>query len=105
PAGSDSCASASSTPPASKVSPSEENESRIGEVRDATSATRRTASVSAAEATVAVAENVSGSSDRYFGNSPSSSRLVVERAAPARPTRPSPGPDADNERVTSAPAV
>ena len=40
-------------------------------MREATSATRRTASVSAAESTVAVAEDESGSSERYFGNSPS----------------------------------
>ena len=54
---------------------------------------------------MAVADAVSGSRDRYFGNSPSSSRLVVDRAAPDSPIRPSPGPLLDKAKDTSAPAV
>src|SRR5690348_11071714 len=66
-AGSASAASASSRPPASSTTPPSENDSRTGDVREATSETRRTASVSAAASTPAVAVNESGSSERYFG--------------------------------------
>ncbi len=46
-----------------------------------------------------------GSSERYFGNSPSSSREVVRRPPPSKPIIPSlPLPDA-SARVTSGPAV
>ena len=104
-AGSDSAASASSRPPASSTSPSAEKDRRTGEVRLATRDTRRTASVSASVSTDAVAAAVSGNSERYFGNSPSSSRVVVRRVVPARPNMPSPLVPAASASVTSAPAV
>ena len=45
-----------------------------------------------------------GSSERYFGNSPSSSRVVVRRPAPSMPSRPSPtAPDASASDTLSPP--
>ena len=42
----------------------------------------------------------SGSSERYFGNSPSSSRLVVDRCAPDRPMQPFAGAVAGQRRAS-----
>jgi hypothetical protein len=104
-ASSDSDAWASSPLPASNVTLPSVKDSRIGVLRSATRATRRTDSISAAVSTVARMGDSSGSSDRYLGNSPSSRRDVVRRPAPSKPTRPSaPLPDANATVTLSAPA-
>ncbi len=100
PASSASAACASSPLPASRMTSPPEKLSRTGVLRSATSATRLTASTSAAVSTVATLEDSVGSSERYFGNSPSSSRVVVRRPAPSKPIRPSPAPEWASATVT-----
>ena len=104
-----SLADASSAPPASSRSvpapASASKVSRTGAFRAATSATRRTASAKDPVDTDAVAELSLGSSERYFGNSPSSRRDVVRRLPPSKPIIPSEPPDVDSATVTSGPLV
>ena len=99
-----SLARASSLPPASTTRPSSLNDSRIGVVRSATSATRRTTSTSVATGIRACALWWSGSRLRTLGKSPSSSRLVVRRAPPTNPIMPSPIPPRASATVTSPPS-
>ncbi len=73
--------------------------------RSATSATRLTASSSAGTGMSAVADHSVGNSERYLGNSASSSRVVVRRAGPAKPIMPSPAPPPASARVISEPVV
>jgi len=104
-ASSDSEACASSPVPASRVSSPWAKLSRIGVLRSATSATRRTDSTSAGVLTVARDCDSAGSSERYLGNSPSSSREVVRRPAPSKPTRPSPCPVEDASATVTLSAL
>ena len=95
------CAS-SPVPASSRTSPSLKA-SRTGVLRSATSATRFTASMNDAVSTAATRRDSAGSSARYLGNSPSSSRVVVRRASalpPSNPIRPSPEPLPDSATTT-----
>ena len=78
PSASEACAS--SPVPASSWSSPAPKDSRTGVLRSATSATRLTASTSARGVDDGDARDSAGSSERYLGNSPSSSR---GRGAPA----------------------
>src|SRR5690606_6442859 len=77
------------------------NARRTGVLRSATSDTRRTASRNGAVSTVAYDNDSDGSSERYFGKSPSRRREVVRRPLLASPTRPSPAAPADRASSTS----
>ena len=74
-------------------------------LRSATRATRLTASTNGAVGTSASAVLSLGSSERYLGNSPSSSRDVVRRPPPSKPTMPSPAAPVASASVTSGPPV
>jgi hypothetical protein len=101
----DSDACASSPAPASRTTWSASRLSRIGVLRAATSDTRLTASTSAVVLTSATEENSAGISERYLGNSPSSSRVVVRRVPPEKPAMPSPWAPLPSAIATSAPVV
>ena len=92
----DSLAIASSPEPASRVSTPSAKASWTAVLRSATRATRLTASISTDRSTRARVRCSLGNSDRTFGNSPSSSRVVVRRtpppAEPSKPMMPSPAP-------------
>jgi hypothetical protein len=64
-----------------------------------------TASTNGAVLTSATAELSLGSRERYFGNSPSSSRDVERRPPPSKPIIPSPPAADDSASVTSGPDV
>src|SRR5262249_37055877 len=66
------------------------NDRRSAVLRPATSATRLTASLNGAVASSPTAVALPGSSARYGGNSPPSSRVVARRPPPSKPIIPSP---------------
>ena len=101
---SDACAS--SPVPASSCSSPALNVSRTGVLRSATRDTRLTASTSDGGVDRGHGPRTpSGSSARYLGNSPSSSRVVVRRPPPSKPIRPSPElPAASATATVSLPA-
>ncbi len=73
--------------------------------RSATRETRLTASTKGAVSITATELNSVGKSVRYFGRSPSSSRVVVRRPAPSKPMSPSPAPEPASAMVTLSPLV
>ena len=83
---------ASSPAPARSTTSEPSKFRRTGVLRSATSDTRFTASASMAVSTRATDAASFGSRVRYFGNSPSRSRVVVRRPLPSNPMRPSPAP-------------
>ncbi len=97
---------ASSPVPASRTSRPGVKDRRSGVLRSATRETRLTASTNSAFCTSATELKDSGSSLRYLGNSPSSSRVVVRRPPPSKPIMPSPPLSAvDSAMDTWAPPV
>ncbi|CAM5705511.1 hypothetical protein SCALM49S_01298 [Streptomyces californicus] len=64
-----------------------------------------TASTNGAVSITATELNSVGNSVRYFGRSPSKSRVVVRRPAPSKPIRPSPAPEPETASVTVSPLV